>query len=314
MTNLKLESSSAKIKGIKLDLQNKSLGILLLKSRTFIALVILLLYFSVFAPNFLSASSFILVTKHVALYAILGVGMTMVIISGGIDLSVGSVVGISGMIAGFFINKGIRLEGSNKTVYLSIGIIIAITLIAGTLIGAVNGILITKFKVAPFIATLGTLYIARGFSMLISNGETFPNLTGKAEYGNTGFDFIGAGTVLKVPIAIWIMIFIAILAIFILKMTPLGGYIFGVGGNEKAALLSGVKVNKVKMFVYMASGFCAAMVGIIVSSQLVAAHPATGESWEMNAIAAAVLGGTSMSGGIGTVGGTILGRICYRGS
>jgi erythritol transport system permease protein len=161
--------------------------------------------------------------------------------------------------------------------------------------------------VAPFIATLGTLYVARGFALLSSDGATFPNLVGKEEFGTTGYGMLGAGRLLGLPLVIWILVAVALAAAYLARYTPLGRHIFAVGGNERAAALSGIRVTRVKMFVYMFSGFCAAIVGLVVSSELMASHPATGESFELNAIAAAVLGGTSMSGGRGTIGGTIIG-------
>lgn len=284
-----------------------SIGMILLKGRTFIALIILLIVFSILSPNFFTPESLILIAKHVALYAIMGIGMTAVIITGGIDLSVGSVVGLSAMIAGGLIYQGLVLKIFGITIYFNITIVMIITIIIGTCVGAINGILVSRFKVAAFIATLGTMYIARGFALIRSNGETFPNLVGKPELGNTGFPFLGAGTFLALPIPIWIMIILGIVVAYIFKKTPLGWHIFAVGGNQKAAALSGVRNNRIVLFVYMLSGFCSAIVGLIASSQLVAAQPATGTSWEMNAIAAAVLGGTSMSGGIGTIGGTLVG-------
>ncbi len=287
--------------------RNRSTGLMLLRARTFIALIVLIVVFSILAPNFLSVQSLMLVAKHVALYAILGIGMTFVVVSGGIDLSVGSIVGLAGMVAGGLIYEGLVLPMFGVTVYFSVPIVILITLAAGTLMGAVNGVLVTKFNVAPFIATLGVLYVARGFALLRSGGETYPNLEGKPELGNTGYPTLGAGTFLGIPLSIWIMIILGVVAAYIFKKTPLGWHIFAVGGNERAAELSGVRVKRTKMLVYMVSGFCAAMVGLIVSSQLVASHPATGETWELNAIAAAVLGGTSLAGGRGTIGGTILG-------
>lgn len=287
--------------------QNLNIGMVLLKARTFIALIVLMIVFSFLAPNFLNAGSLILISKHVALFAILAIGMTFVVVSGGIDLSVGSIVGLSSMIAGGLIYKGLYIPGVDVTIYFNVLVIMLLTLIVGSLVGGINGVLVTRFNVAPFIATLGVLYIARGFALLRSGGATFPNLIGKPELGNTGFDILGSGKILGLPLAVWIMIIIGIAATYILKKTPLGWHIFSVGGNERAAELSGVRVKRIKLFVYMFSGFCAAFVGLIVSSQLVAAHPATGESWELNAIAAAVLGGTSLAGGRGSIGGTIMG-------
>jgi erythritol transport system permease protein len=265
-----------------------------------------LLFFSIMVPTFLSTANLILMSKHVALNAFLAIGMTFVIITGGIDLSVGSIVGLCGMVAGYLVLNGIDLQ-IGYTVYFNVVEIILITLAVGILIGAVNGLLITRLNVAPFIATLGTLYVARGFALLSSDGRTFPNLVGNADLGTTGFGFLGAGRILGLPVSVWILIVVALGAAYLARYTPLGRHIFAVGGNERAARISGVRVNMVKMFVYMFSGFCAAIVGLIISSELMASHPATGESFELNAIAAAVLGGTSMSGGRGTIGGTIVG-------
>lgn len=186
-------------------------------------------------------------------------------------------------------------------------IIICITLIVGIIIGAVNGCITSYLKVPAFIATLGTMYVVRGVAMLTSNGTTFPNLVGKKELGNTGFQIPGTENLLGIPVSIWIMLVIAVIAAYFLKNTPLGWHIYAIGGNEKAAEMSGIRVKRNRLLVYMFSGFCAAMVGIIVASQLSSAHPAYGTSWEMNAIASAVLGGTSMAGGIGSIGGTIVG-------
>jgi erythritol transport system permease protein len=283
-----------------------SLTLNLMRLRTFIALFAVLIFFSLEAPNFLSAANLVLISKHVALNAFLAIGMTFVIITGGIDLSVGSIVGLCGMVAGGLILHGLDLR-FGYTVFFNIPEIMMITLALGILIGLLNGLLITRLNVAPFIATLGTLYVARGAALLLSDGATFPNLEGNPAFGTTGYAFLGAGYVLGLPVSIWILIALALIAAYIAGWTPLGRHIFAVGGNERAAALSGIRVNRVKLFVYMFSGFCAAIVGLIVSSELMAAHPATGETFELNAIAAAVLGGTSMSGGRGTIGGTVIG-------
>ncbi|WP_149141723.1 ABC transporter permease [Gemmobacter caeruleus] len=283
-----------------------NLGLLVLKARTFIALILVFAFFAVAAPNFLSAANMVIMSKHVALNAFLAIGMTFVIISGGIDLSVGSIVGLCGMVAGWLVLYGVDF-GLGWSIQFNTLEICLIVCLVGIAIGAVNALLITRLNVAPFIATLGTLYICRGAAMLSSDGRTFPNLNGSAEYGSESFRQIGAGSLLGLPISIWMLIVVAALAAYISRRTPLGRYIYAVGGNERGAALSGVKVNRIKLFVYMFSGFCAALVGLIVSSQLVASHPATGETFELNAIAAAVLGGTSMSGGRGRIGGTIIG-------
>ncbi len=286
--------------------KNNSLAMTLLKGRTFIVLILLLIFFSFAAPNFLSANTMLLLAKHVALYGILAIGMTYVIITGGIDLSVGAVVGLGGMIAGGMIQNGLTLQMFGVTLYFSVPLVVFFTLLAGAFVGWLNGIIITKFGVAPFIATLGTMYVARGFAMLHSNGATYSNIVGNDALGNTGFAFFGS-RILGIPVGAIILVIIAIAAGILLKHTTFGWHIFAIGGNERAAKLSGVKVDKVKILVYIFSGVCAAIVGIITAAQLEASHPASGETWEMNAIAAAVLGGTSMMGGIGTIGGTIVG-------
>lgn len=280
--------------------------LLILRLRTFVALILVLAYFSLMAPNFLSAANAVIVSKHVALNAFLAIGMTFVIITGGIDLSVGSIVGLCAMVAGWLVLDGVDL-GVGYTVWFNTAEIVGITLLVGIGVGLVNGLLITRLNVAPFIATLGTLYIARGAALLSSDGRTFPNLAGSQEMGTASFPFIGSGNLLGLPVMIWLLVAVALGAHYVSRRTPLGRHIYAVGGNERGAALSGVKVNRVKLFVYMFSGFCAGLVGIIIASQLQAAHPATGETFELNAIAAAVLGGTSMSGGRGRILGTIIG-------
>lgn len=307
----------------------------LLRARAFIALILVVSVFSFLSQTFLTPANIVIVAKQVAINALLGVGMTFVILTGGIDLSVGSIVGLVAMIAGGLINEGLVLPMFGVVVYFHIWMIIIISLILGALVGAVNGVIITRFHVAPFIATLGTLYVARGFALLRSDGDTYPNLIGSPELGNQGFPLLGSGTFfptdvvtgwmqrvseampnfpftegltfLAIPYSVWIMVAFALVAIFVATKLPFGRHVFAIGGNERAAELSGVRVNRVKVIVYMISGFCSAMVGLIIASKLVAAHPATGVSFELNAIAVVVLGGTSLDGGRGSIGGTIIG-------
>lgn len=284
-----------------------SVGMLILRLRTLIALIALVLAFSVLSPTFLTPASLIITAEHVAINAFLAIGMTFVIVAGGIDLSVGSIVGLTGMIAGGLIDEGLVLPMFGVVVYFRVWVIILIALGSGILIGAVNGWVITRLRVAPFIATLGMLYAARGFALLTANGATFPNLVGDPALGNTGLPVLGAGTLVGIPISIWLMILFAMVAAFIAGRTPFGRQVYAIGGNAHAAELSGIRINRVTMVVYMMSGLCAAMSGLIVASQLVASHPASGTSFELSAIAAAVLGGTSLMGGRGTIGGTIIG-------
>jgi erythritol transport system permease protein len=286
-----------------------SVGMLILKLRALIAFLAVLLVFSFIAPNFLSVTNLIAMAKHSAIWAILAMGMTYVIIGGGIDLSVGSVAGLCGMLAGGLLTEGLRLPIFGIVVYFHTPTMILIILLIGIVLGAVNGLFVTKLGVAPFIATLGMLYMARGFAMLRSGGKTFPNLVGDPALGTTGFPILGAGTIFGIPLVVWLAIIIAAAAAYVSKKTPMGRYVYAVGGNEDAAVLSGIRVNKIKMGTYMFSGFTAALVGLILASQLVASHPATGETYELTTIAAVVLGGTSLSGGRGTITGSIIGAL-----
>ncbi len=279
----------------------------LLQSRAYLALIVLFIAFSLLTPAFLTTGNLVILTKQVAINAILGIGMTFVILSGGIDLSVGSVVGLCGMVAGWLLTEGLILPPFGVSIFFAVPIVMLLTLVAGIAVGALNGWLVTRLGVAPFIATLGTLYIARGAALLISDGATFANLVGQDDLGNTGFPALGADTFLALPYPIWVMALFAVAAAFVARKTPFGRQVYAIGGNEKAAELSGVRVNRVKLVTYMISGLCAAMVGLIIASQLVAAHPATGETFELNAIAVVVLGGASLMGGRGTIGGTIIG-------
>ncbi len=281
--------------------------LLLLSLRTLIALFVVFAFFSVTAPNFLTLETLVLLAKHVSINAFLAIGMTFVVITGGIDLSVGSIVGLAGMAAGGLIDRGLPLPWYHVTLFPDVPVVILVALAIGVLVGLVNGLLVTRLDVAPFIATLGTLYVARGAALLISGGETFPNLVGRPQFHNTGFPILGAGTVLGVPVSVIALVIVGVIAAYLAARTPFGRRVYAVGGNERAALLSGVPVARIKLIVYMLSGGCAAFAGLIVASELVASHPASGETFELNAIAATVLGGTSLAGGRGTIWGTIVG-------
>lgn len=280
---------------------------LILRLRAYIALIILVVVFALMSPAFLTTGNLIILTKQVAINAILGIGMTFVILGGGIDLSVGSIVGLCGMVAGWLISDGLVLPMFGVAVFFKVWIVMLLTALVGIAVGAVNGLVITRFGVTPFIATLGTLYVTRGAALLLSGGATFPNLLGHASLGNTGFPTLGAESLLGLPYPIWVMVVLAAAGAFVARMTPFGRQVYAIGGNERAAALAGVRVPRVKLATYLISGFCAAVVGLIITSQLVAAHPATGGTFELNAIAVVVLGGTSLTGGRGTIGGTIIG-------
>jgi erythritol transport system permease protein len=281
------------------------IGLLLLRGRTLIVLAILVILFGAISPEYLSQSNLILMTKHVSVNAILAIGVTFVILTGGIDLSVGSIAGLSSMVVGGLLFQGLGLGGGK--IWFSAAVVILIGIVFGALVGAVNGLLITRFRVAPFIATLGMLYVARGLAQLRSNGGTFPDLAGTQARGNQGFGIIGAGNFLGIPVAVWIMIVVAAVAVVVTTKTPFGRQVFAVGGNERAAVLSGIRADRIKMAVYVISGGCAALAGLLLTSELGAAYPDTATTYELNAIAAAVLGGTALAGGRGSIVGTIMG-------
>jgi len=280
---------------------------LLLRLRAFVALIAITIVFSVISSPFFTGSNLRVMTEHVAIIAIMAIGETFVILSAGIDLSVGSVAGLSGMIAGGLLNDGLVLHPLGVVVWFNVPLVILIGLGIGAGCGAINGAIITKLGVAPFIATLGMLSVARGFADLRNNGATFPNLAGDPAHHNTGFDFLGTGNVLHVPFTIVLLVIFLVVAVYIAKRTAFGRRVYAIGGNERAAELAGIRVNRIKVGVYVISGICAAMTGLLITSQLNAAFPDTATSYELNAIAAVVLGGTSLFGGRGTIGGTVIG-------
>lgn len=302
-----MDSTEAAIPERQTTRSLQSVAHVLLRMRALFALALLVVAFSAIAPSFLTSNNLVILTKHVAINAILAIGMTFVIVAGGIDLSVGSVAGLSGMVAGALIFNGILFSGMRHPYYPAAWLVVLLALGTGALVGWLNGILISRFSVAPFIATLGTFYVARGVALLISNGRTYPDLAGEGTRHNTGFPTVGQGHWLGISTPVWIMLVLAVAAHLVATRTPFGRHVFAVGGNARAALLSGIRVNRVTLLTYVFSGICAAITGIIIAAQLEAAHPATGQAFELNAIAAVVLGGTSLMGGRGTIYGSVAG-------
>jgi erythritol transport system permease protein len=281
-------------------------ALVLLRGRAILVLVSLLVLFSALAPEFLTANNLAILAKHVAIFALLAIGMTFVVLTGGIDLSVGSIAGLGGMVAGYLLTQGIPLGGTIH--YPAVALVILMTIGVCLVVGLVNGWLVAKAGVAPFIATLGTLYIARGAALLISGGKTFPNLGGSPPvHGGISFSAFGESFILHIPSPVWMMVVLFAVAWVVSLKTPFGRHVYAIGGNERAARLAGIRVPQVKLATYVFSSLCAALVGLIIASQLEAAHPATGESFELNAIAAVVLGGTSLMGGRGSVTGSLIG-------
>lgn len=283
-----------------------SLGRLLLEGRAFLALAVVIIVFSSLSPNFLDPDNLILMTRQVAMNAILAIGMLMVILNGGIDLSVGSTVGLTGVMAGYLLD-GADMPLTELVAYPPVWVVIIVSLGVGALVGWVNGLLVARLNVAPFIATLGMLFMVRGIALLITNGETFTKLRGEEELGNTGFLTVLASDPLGIPMPVWVMVIFAVVFSLVLNKTPFGRWLYATGGNERAAELSGVPVKRVKTITYVIAGFCAATVGLLLTADLPAATPRGGELFELNAIAAVVIGGATLSGGRGTIRGTLIG-------
>ncbi len=279
---------------------------LLLEGRAYFALIAIIVVFSILSPYYLTLGNMLTMSSHVALFGILAVGMLLVILNGGIDLSVGSTLGLSGVVAGFFM-QGVTLGALGVVLYPPVWAVAVLACALGAFIGLVNGVLIARFKVPAFVATLGVMYMVRGVALLITNGLTYNNLGGKSALGNTGFDWLGFNRIAGVPIGVLVMVAIAIVGSVVLNRTPFGRWLYASGGNERAAELSGVPVRAVKVSVYMLSGVCAAVAGVILSSQLTSAGPTAGTTYELTAIAAVVIGGAALTGGRGNIRGTLLG-------
>ncbi|GMA28759.1 ABC transporter permease [Arenivirga flava] len=283
-----------------------SLAKLLLEGRAFLALILIVIVFSVLSPNYLTVENVLIMASHVAVYALLALGMLLVILNGGIDLSVGSTLGFTGVIAGYLM-QGVPIDVLGVTFVPSVPVVVLLSCAVGALVGLVNGVLVSRFKVAPFVATLGMLYVVRGCALLMTNGLTFNDLAGDEALGNTGFDWLGFNRVLGVPIGVVIMAAVAIVLGLLLSRSRFGRWLYASGGNERAAELSGVPVKRVKVWVYVVSGICAAVAGLILASTLTSASPTAGNTYELTAIAAVVIGGAALTGGRGTVRGTMLG-------
>lgn len=265
------------------------------KNKPLVVLVVLCIVMACLSDNFFTWRNILTVLRQTSINAVIATGMTFAILIGGIDLSVGSVLAICGAIMANLIASGMDLI-----------LAILITLLLGLAIGIVNGLLISKGRLQPFIATLGTMTLLRGFTLVYTQGKPI-GTSGGAD--SLMFGKIGSGYILGLPIPVYIMIIVFVIAYYILKHLRTGRYVYALGSNEEATIYSGIKTDKVKLFVYGASGLLAALAGIIVTARLGSAQPTAGSGYELDAIAAVVLGGTSMSGGVGTIGGTAIGAL-----
>ena len=270
---------------------------------TFGAFVLLFILFSLTANNFFTVRNVLTMTLQTATITMMGIGVTFVIITGGIDLSIGSVVALSGTAAVMIANSGVPSW---------IAMLLGVTI--GALCGLGNGLLITRLRLPPFIATLGSMMILRGLVLTITNANSSPapddfgNLANNTLFKVTQPGDDGIITVFPgISYIVIIMILMVVVFWFLLQLTRVGRYAYAIGSNEEAARLSGIKVNRYKIYTYVICGFLAGVVGVLLASRMVTSQPNGGIGYEMNAIASSVIGGTSLMGGVGTVGGTVIG-------
>lgn len=269
----------------------KSIGKILKEFGLLFAILIIILIMSFISPVFLTGRNIINILRQISINGILAVGMTCIILTGGIDLSVGSLVAVTSVVCGSML-----ISGYNVILTCTVGVAVSVVF------GLINGLLIANLGLQPFIATLATCELGRGFALAYSNGKPY-TVTNKA------FLQIGKGTLLGIPVPIIILVLVVVIGLIILQRTNFGRYIFAIGGNRNAAKLSGVKTKKVELMVYVISGICCGIVGLILTARISSGQPTAAEGYELDAIAATAIGGTSMSGGRGGLYGTILGFV-----
>lgn len=275
---------------------------LLKKSQSLIALFLLCLVISILSDKFLTTNNLWNVLRQISVNICISVGMTLVVLMAGIDLSVGSVLAFTSAVCAGLLKNGIAIQSLDLFIGFTVLGSVLSALIIGLMMGIFNGWVITKFSLPPFVATLAMLTIARGATMLYTQGIPISNL-------GSSFEFIGSGWLLGIPVPVWISTIMVLIVVFITKKTAFGRYIYAIGGNEKAAFLSGININNIKLTVYGIAGMMAAIGGVLVTSRLNSAQPNAGTSYELDSIAAVVIGGTSLSGGVGTVTGTVIGAV-----
>ena len=257
-----------------------------------IGLFVLCVIVAIANPVFLSTNNLLNVLRQITTNLYLAMAMTMVIILGGIDLSVGSVVAVVGVVT----TMSIAILGAPIAVAVIIGILL------GMAFGAMNGVFAATTTIPPFIITLATMNIARGVAFILTEGAPVRVMSPE-------FNFIGSGHIGPIPMPVIYLIVLIIVCVFIMNKTKLGRHIYAVGGNVEAARFSGINIKRVKMFAFTFSGFMAGCAGVVLASRMFSGQPTAGQGAELDAIAAVVLGGTSMRGGIGRIGGTIIGAL-----
>jgi len=267
----------------------------LIEQKSLIALLFLIVVVSFLNPNFFTVDNILNILRQTSVNAIIAVGMTLVILTAGIDLSVGSVLALCGAFAA-------------SLIAMEVPVLIAVptALLAGAALGAISGVIIAKGKVQAFIATLVTMTLLRGVTMVYTDGRPISTgFTGTAD----AFAWFGTGYALGIPVPVWLMVIVFASVWYVLNHTRFGRYVYALGGNESATRLSGINVDRVKIGVYAICGLLAALAGIIVTSRLSSAQPTAGMGYELDAIAAVVLGGTSLMGGKGRIMGTLIGAL-----
>lgn len=266
---------------------------LLQKIGPFIGLIAIVVIITILNPSFLSVNNLLNVFRQVSINALIAFGMTFVILTGGIDLSVGSILALTGAVT-----AGLMSGGMDPVLAMLVGLLL------GAILGAVNGVIIAKGKVAPFIATLATMTIYRGLTLVYTEGRPISGLG-----DSVAFQMLGKGYFLGIPIPVVTMIISFAILYFILKKTTFGRRVYAVGGNEEASILSGINADRIKIYVYSLVGLLAGLASLILTSRLNSAQPTAGEMFELDAIAAVVLGGTSLTGGRGWIVGTLIGAL-----
>jgi inositol transport system permease protein len=269
----------------------------------FLIFGVMIIVASMLSKAFLTSTNLINIVRQMSIIGLIALGVTGVIVCAGIDLSSGSVVGLAAVVAASMA----QMPGYAMAFYPGLHVPLILPILGacavGAVVGLINGAFVAKTHIPPFIATLGTYTAIRGAAMLYTAGRPISNLT-------DGYNFIGQGDIFGVPVPIVILVGMAIVTHILYANTKFGKYIYAIGGNEQAARVSGINVDRYKMLIYMYAGFLAGIAGLVVSSRIGSGQPGQGVGYELDAIAAAVIGGTSLSaGGIGTVAGTIVGAL-----
>ncbi|MES2920119.1 MAG: ribose ABC transporter permease [Verrucomicrobiota bacterium] len=268
--------------------------------QSLLALGLMVLALALTTQSFFTVGNGLNVLQQICVNLCLSIGMTMIIVSGGIDLSVGSMLAFSGAVAAGALTKGFSVPGTDLFIEFTTSGAILVAVAVGAGLGWFNGMAITRFKLPPFVATLGMLSVARGLTMLWTGGFPINNLGDE-------FGYMGTGRLLGIPMPVWIAGSLVAVFVVVMKRTRFGRQVYAVGGNERAATLSGLNVNRIKSLVYTLGGALAGVAGLLVTSKLNSAQPNAGMSYELDSIAAVVIGGTSLNGGRGTIIGTVLG-------